>query len=158
MALPTQVAFADRILVNKTDLAEEAEITAIEKRLRSLNPQAPFHRCEHSKVDPMSLINIQAFSLDRVTEMDPEFLDTDAEHEHDSSVTSIAFKFDGVLNINKLQDLISDIITNYGANLYRYKGVLNVAGMEKKFVFQGVGMLFSGDFNGNWGDEKRECR
>eukprot|EP01044_Picomonas_judraskeda_P035894 COSAG03_NODE_15586_length_426_cov_1.269113_1_plen_76_part_10 len=47
-----------------------------------------------------------------------------------------------------------------GANLFRYKGVLNVAGMERKFVFQGVGMLFSGDFvDAVWGpDEARECR
>lgn len=47
-----------------------------------------------------------------------------------------------------------------GANLFRYKGVLSVAGMDRKFVFQGVGMLFSGGFmNARWGpDEKRECR
>ena len=154
-----QVAFADRILVNKTDLADEKEIVSIETRLRTISPEAPLIRCQHSKVDPMTLIKINAFSLDRVTTMDPEFLDTDAEHEHDASVSSIAFKFDGVLNINKLQDLISDIITNYGANLYRYKGVLNVAGMTKKFVFQGVGMLFSGDFTVDWAPtDNRECR
>jgi hypothetical protein len=55
---------------------------------------------------------------------------------------------------------IGEIIQTMGANLFRYKGVLNVAGMERKFVFQGVGMLFSGDFvDAVWGpDEARECR
>jgi len=91
--------------------------------------------------------------------MDPEFLDTEGEHEHDPSVSSIAFKFDGYLNMHHLSELISDIIQNMGANLYRYKGVLNVAGMQEKFVFQGVGMLFSGNFAQSWAEgETRECR
>ena len=55
---------------------------------------------------------------------------------------------------------ISEIIQEMGANLFRYKGVLSVAGMKNKFVFQGVGMLFSGGFvDATWADgEKRECR
>ncbi|GMI03952.1 hypothetical protein TrLO_g6707 [Triparma laevis f. longispina] len=154
-----QVAFADRILVNKTDLVKSIELDNIEKRLRKLNPVAQFYRCQQSKVEPKNLIGINAFSLSRVTEMDPEFLDTEGEHEHDPSVSSIAFKFDGYLNMHKLSELISDIIQNMGANLFRYKGVLNVAGMREKFVFQGVGMLFSGNFESEWAQgEKRECR
>ncbi len=154
-----QVCFADRILINKTDLATEEELVNIEKRVRKLNPSAQMYRCQQSKVDPKNLIGINAFSLDRVTEMDPEFLDTEGEHEHDPTVTSIAIKFDGYLNMFKLQNLISDIIENLGADLYRYKGVLNIAGMNDKFVFQGVGMLFSGNFAMAWKPkEKRECR
>jgi len=154
-----QVAFADRILVNKTDLVKSIELDNIEKRLRKLNPVVQFYRCQQSKVEPKNLIGINAFSLSRVTEMDPEFLDTEGEHDHDPSVSSIAFKFDGYLNMHKLSELISDIIQNMGANLFRYKGVLNVAGMREKFVFQGVGMLFSGNFESEWAQgEKRECR
>ena len=54
-----QVAFADRILINKTDLIDSKEIPNIEARLRGINPEAPFVRCTHSKVDPMSLIKIR---------------------------------------------------------------------------------------------------
>ena len=101
--------------------------------------------------------------------IDPEFYDEDAVAEnpeasyrkisHDPGVSSISVKFDGYLNINKMQQLIKTIQGDLGANLYRYKGVLNVAGIRFKYVFQGVGMLYSGRFVGEWKEEdKRECR
>jgi len=141
-----QVAFADRILLNKTDLMPEAELPAIEERLRKLNPSATIFRCEKGQVDPKHLIGISSFDLRKTLEMDPEFLNTDGEHEHDNSVSSTSAKFEGFLNVKKLNMWISDIIQEMGANLFRYKGVLSVAGMDEKFVFQGVGMLFSGGF------------
>ena len=116
-----QVAFADRILLNKTDLVEESELAAIEARLRKLNPTAEIFRTQQSKVDPKNLIGIQSFDLAKTLEMDPEFLDTDAEHEHDPSVASTSQKFEGFLNVNKLQRWISEIIGEMGANLFRYK-------------------------------------
>jgi len=156
-----QVAFADRILLNKVDLVtEEKELSAIEDRLKKINPNAKIFRCEQSKVDPKDLLNINAFSLEKTLEMDPEFLNTEGEHEHDPSVSSTSTKFEGYLNVNQLSMWISEIIREMGANLFRYKGVLSVAGMSNKFVFQGVGMLFSGGFvEAEWGtDEKRENR
>jgi len=155
-----QVAFADRILLNKIDLVDDAELPPIEERLRTINPNATLYRCKDSKVDPKHLIGISAFKLEKVLEMDPEFLNTDGEHEHDPTVSSTSTKFDGFLNVKKLKLWISDLIQEMGANLFRYKGVLSVAGMEQKFVFQGVGMLFSGGFvAARWAPgEKRECR
>merc|ERR1711871_957289 len=155
-----QVAFADRILLNKTDLVDESELGGIEDRIRKVNPSAQIFRCQQSKVDPKNLIAIDAFDLKKTLEMDPEFLDTEGEHEHDPRVSSTSTKFEGFLNVNKLNSWIGEVIQTMGANLFRYKGVLNVAGMEQKFVFQGVGMLFSGGFvDTEWGpDEKMECR
>merc|ERR1712139_66555 len=116
--------------------------------------------CQQSKVDPKNLIGIKSFDLARTLEMDPEFLDTEGEHEHDPSVSSTSVKFAGFLNQNELSGWIQEIIQTMGADLFRYKGVLSVAGMNKKFVFQGVGMLFSGGFvDAVWGpEEKRENR
>lgn len=158
-----QLAFADRILLNKTDVVkDEMTLTSIEKRIRSINKLAPIFRTKHSTIDPKHLINIGSFDLKRTLEMDPEFLDTDAEHEHDNSVSSTSCKFHGDLNVNKLQDWIRVLIQTKSNDLFRYKGVLSVKGMDKKFVFQGVHMLFSGGFSDDvakWQkDEKRECR
>ena len=156
-----QVTFADRIILNKCDLVtEEAELMAIEKRLRELTPVAEIYRAQHSKVDPKKLINLKSFSLQRVLDFDPEFLNTDGEHEHDPHIGSVSCKFEGLVNQNHLQDLIGEVIRDMGANLYRYKGLLAAAGDKRKFVFQGVGMLFSGAFSNQvWrDDEKKECR
>jgi len=156
-----QVCFADKILLNKTDIVkDEKELSAIESKLRKLNPTAPIQRTQFSKINPKDVLNIKAFDLDRVLDFDPEFLDEEAEHEHDETVTSIAVKTEGEVNINILQSWIQRLIEQDGAALYRYKGVIAVKGMERKFVFQGVGMLFSGNFGDvTWKPgEKRENR
>ena len=157
-----QIAFADRILLNKVDLATDSEIKEVVKRIKGINALAPIYQTENSIIDPSELIGIGSFDLDKTLEMDPEFLDTDAEHEHDQNVTSISSKFKGELNVNKLERWIGELMQTKAEDLFRYKGVLAVKGMDQKFVFQGVHMLFGGDFSheiGLWKDgEDRECR
>lgn len=157
-----QIAFADRILLNKVDLATDSEIKEVVKRIKGINALAPIYQTENSIIDPSELIGIGSFDLDKTLEMDPEFLDTDAEHEHDQNVTSISSKFKGELNVNKLERWIGELMQTKAEDLFRYKGVLAVKGMDQKFVFQGVHMLFGGDFSheiGLWKDgDDRECR
>ena len=157
-----QLAFADRIMLNKIDLVSEEELNVVEKKIKSINAFAPIFETQNSIIDPKELINIGSFNLERTLDMDPEFLDTSAEHEHDQRVTSTSSKFEGELNVNKLEKWIGSLMRDKAEDLFRYKGVLAVKGMEEKFVFQGVHMLFGGDFSkeiGLWKeDEKRECR
>jgi len=156
-----QIAFADRILLNKIDLVKESsELDAIEASIKSINSEAQIFRTEQSALDPKKLIKLGAFDLERVLKMDPEFLDTDGEHQHDQTVSSCSCKFEGELNVNKLQGWIQELMQKWGTDLFRYKGVLAVKGKEEKFVFQGVHMLFAGNFSRRkWlKDEPRECR
>ena len=157
-----QLAFADRIMLNKIDLASEDELKEVEDKIKSINGFAPIYRTENSIIHPKELINIGSFDLERTLEMDPEFLDTEAEHEHDQRVTSTSSKFEGELNVNKLERWIGKLMREKAEDLFRYKGVLAVKGMEEKYVFQGVHMLFGGNFSKDIGlwkqDEKRECR
>ena len=157
-----QLAFADRIMLNKIDLATEEELQNVEKKIKGINGFAPIFRTENSLLDPKELINIGSFDLQRTLEMDPEFLDTEAEHEHDQRVTSTSAKFEGELNVNKLERWIGGLMRDKAEDLFRYKGVLAVKGMDEKYVFQGVHMLFGGKFSediGLWKEgEKRECR
>mmetsp|Transcript_27456 Transcript_27456/g.91786 ORF Transcript_27456/g.91786 Transcript_27456/m.91786 type:complete len:400 (-) Transcript_27456:269-1468(-) len=155
-----QIAFADRLLLNKVDLVGEEDIAQIIADVKAINTQAPIIRCTNGEVDPTTLVNIGAFELKRVLEMDAEFLNTEGEHLHDSAVISASCKFTGDLDVGALEGWISELIGKHGANLYRYKGVLSVKGKAQKFVFQGVGMLFSGHFApAVWAaDEPRESR
>jgi len=157
-----QLAFADRVLLNKTDLVpEEAELAKIEARIREINANAVIMRCQQSTVDWRKIIGLGAFDLDRVLSFDPEFLtDLDAEHEHDERTSSCSTKFEGELHVHAIQEWIADLIETKGADLFRYKGVFAVKGMDRKFIFQGVGMLFAGGFSEiEWQkDEPRECR
>ena len=157
-----QLAFADRIMLNKIDLVSEEELGEVEKTIKAINRFAPMYHTENSIIDPNELIIIGAFDLERTLDMDPEFLDTESEHEHDERVTSTSSKFEGALNVNKLEKWIGDLMQNKGEDLFRYKGVLAVKGMDQKFVFQGVHMLFGGGFSSEiapWKEgEARECR
>ena len=157
-----QIAFADRIMLNKIDLVSEEELDEVESKIKSINRFAPMYHTENSIIDPANLINIGSFDLEKTLEMDPEFLDTEAEHEHDDRVTSTSSKFEGALNVNKLERWIGEIMQSKGEDLFRYKGVLAVKGMDQKFVFQGVHMLFGGGFSSEvapWKEgETRECR
>tara|TARA_B100000405_G_scaffold66719_1_gene45676 strand:- start:2005 stop:3198 length:1194 start_codon:yes stop_codon:yes gene_type:complete len=157
-----QIAFADRIMLNKIDLVSEEELEEVESKIKSINRFAPMYHTENSIIDPANLINIGSFDLDRTLEMDPEFLDTESEHEHDDRVTSTSSKFEGALNVNKLERWIGELMQSKGEDLFRYKGVLAVKGMDQKFVFQGVHMLFGGGFSPEvapWKEgETRECR
>jgi len=157
-----QIAFADRILLNKIDLVEndDTKLKAIEARIKAINKYAGIHRTQFAKEAPsMDLIlDLNAFDLDRVTEMDENFLNEDEEHIHDQRVSSIGFVLgpDEQINLFDLQEWISKLIRTWNQDLFRYKGVIAVKGRDKKFVFQGVHMLFNGDFAADWGDAPRK--
>lgn len=152
-----QICFADKVLLNKIDLADDESLTKIEQKLRTLNPTCKIQRCQYANVDPKEMLNVRAFDLQRVLDFDPEFLDEDAEHQHDATVTSVSAKMKGNVNHLMLESWIQRLITEDGANLYRYKGIIAVKGFEKKFIFQGVGMLFNGQFSEqSWTEPEEE--
>merc|ERR1712003_389071 len=100
------------------------QLEKVTKEVRVINANAEIIRSQYGKIEPKRLINIRAFAIDKVLEMDPEFLNTDGEHQHDSSVTSVSVRFDGELNHQQLRMWISELQQNHGKDLFRYKGVL----------------------------------
>jgi len=156
-----QIAFADRILLNKCDLVNEARLDEVTEAIKGINKHVDIVRTRYSKVDPAKLLNIGAFNVDRVVEMDPEFFNVDGEHQHDTTVSSVSVRFEGELNYVQLKMWISKLMRAKANDLFRYKGVLAVKGANLKYVFQGVHMLFSGRLESGhkWKDgEVRECR
>ena len=155
-----QIAFADRLVVNKIDLMDEKGLDAVEARLRSLNKIAPLVRCERGAGFALDFVlGIKAFSLEKVLEVEPDFLDTDGEHQHDDSISSVGLKQAGALDMTRVNAWLTDLLANRGVDIFRMKGILNIDGQDQKFVFQGVHMLFSGEPLEAWlPDEKRESR
>jgi len=153
-----QVAFADRLILNKIDVVpDEADLKRVEDRLRSINKFAPIIRTERSKVSVESVLNIGAFDLKRTLEMDPEFLNTDGEHEHDDTVTSVGINVKGALDLGAIQSWIGGLLRNKGQDMYRMKGVLSIQYAEQRFVYQAVHMLFDGNFMEPWGPDEERC-
>jgi len=144
-----QLAFADRVLVNKIDLVSEDELILVEKQIRSINAGASIVRTQMSKVDLDWVLNAHAFELSRVLEVDPQFLE-ESEHLHDQSITSVGVKADGAVDLEKINDWLGWLLREKGTDIFRMKGIINVANSDNRFVFQGVHMLFDGQPDRAW--------
>ncbi|MGL5114105.1 MAG: GTP-binding protein, partial [Beijerinckiaceae bacterium] len=77
-----QIAFADVILLNKTDLVSPEQLREVEARIRAINPYAKLHKTVKSNVDIKEVLGRNAFDLDRILEIEPAFLTADDGHDH----------------------------------------------------------------------------
>lgn len=150
-----QIAFADRILLNKTDLVDENGVQRLTKKLREINATVEIIPTVRSVVDLDRIMHIRAFELDKVLDMDPEFL-VDQEHQHDQSVTSVGIMHEGEADVDKMNAWLGGLLREKGVDIFRMKGVIAIKGWEEKFVFQGVHMTLDGSAHEKWAEgEKR---
>ena len=176
-----QIAFADQIILNKTDLVTEEELASIEARLRRLNPLAPIHRAQRSNVPLDAILGRGGFDLDRIVELEPEFLnpphgeaghvhDEDCGHDHhrghdhhdhvhDDEIKGVSLSLPGPVDSQKVTRWLNDLLAAQGPDILRAKGILAVAGDDRRLVFQAVHMILEGDFQREWRvDEARISR
>jgi G3E family GTPase len=78
-----------------------------------------------------------------------------AAHTHDADVTSVGIHLDDPVDLDRLNAWLSGLLRDKGADIFRMKGILNVAGSDKRFVFQGVHMLLDGREDRAWDAQKR---
>jgi G3E family GTPase len=181
-----QIAFADVILLNKTDLVSKDELADVEGRIRAINPYAKVHKTERSKIAIDQVLDRNAFDLDRILEIEPDFLEGEDEHDHDhdhdhdhhhghdhghehhhhglkhyhdEDMQSVALKTDRPLNPDKFFPWIQKLVAEDGPKILRCKGILNFKDDPDRFVFQGVHMILDGDHQRPWKDgEARDSR
>lgn len=144
-----QIAFADVIILNKTDLVTSEALNELESKIKGINRMAKIYRTQKAELNMEAILGIQAFNLSRALEIDPEFLTEDA-HEHDESVYSYAIVESGAVDGEKLNKWLSQLLQTKGPDIFRTKGILNIAGENSRFVFQGVHMLFDGQLDRPW--------
>ena len=153
-----QVGFADRILLTKTDLATPESLQALRRRLTQMNPRAKISEARHGVAAMEDLLDIRGFNLNAILEIEPDFLN-DVSHEHDDDVTSFVFREEQPLDLARLEDFLGSMVQVYGAQMMRYKGVLNACGQDQRIVFQGVHMLMGAELGSDWKkDETRSSR
>ncbi|CAK9060627.1 unnamed protein product [Durusdinium trenchii] len=154
-----QVAFADRIILNKCDLVDAAQLDEVEKRVRMINEPVKIVRTTQSKVDMDFILGIEAFNLDKILDMDDGFLADEQDHQHDERVSSCGFHVKGEVAHQKLNEWLGALLKEKGQDLFRTKGVLAVQGMKQRFVFQAVHMACNSAPQKDWeADEERICK
>ena len=176
-----QIAFADVILINKTDLVSADELGDVEARIRSINPYAKLHKTERAKIPLDQVLDRKAFDLDRILDIEPDFLagdghdhDHDHHHEHghehhhghgglkhyhDEDMKSVSLKSEKPLDPDKFFPWVQNLVQIEGPNILRCKGILSFKNDDERFVFQGVHMILDGDHQQPWRkDEQRFSR
>jgi G3E family GTPase len=180
-----QIAFADVVLINKTDLVSSEELSEVEARIRGINPYAKLHRTERAKIPLDAVLGRHAFDLDRILELEPDFLGADnsdhhhdhdhdhhhgdedghahahggLKHYHDEDMQSIALHTEKLLDPDKFFPWVQDLVQKEGPNILRCKGILAFKDDDERFVFQGVHMILDGDHQRPWKPgEKRDSR
>jgi G3E family GTPase len=146
-----QIAFADVIVLNKTDLVTQEELEAVEQTIRGINRFAVIHRTERAALPIAQVLDRGAFDLSRILAMQPDFLDDD-EHAHNEDVTSMSFEVEKPIDPEKFNAWIGILLQEKGQDLLRTKGILNYANEDRRFAFQAVHMIADGDFIGRWKD------
>ena len=180
-----QIAFADQIVLNKTDLVSEADLKLIEARLRRMNPLAPIHRAQRSNVPLEAILGRGGFDLDRIVELEPEFLnpahgeaghvhDEHCDHDHhdhdhhdhgpgghahEDDIKGVALRLYKPVDSNRISRWLNDLLAQQGPDILRAKGILDVKGEPRRLVFQAVHMILEGDLQREWRDgEERYSR
>ena len=154
-----QLAFADVVLLNKTDLVSAEELASVAARIAGINPYATVHRTRQCNVDLDNILGKDAFNLDRILEIEPAFLNEVHEHEHDDRIASLSLTTDRPMKPDLFVPWIEDIMRRFGMDILRMKGIIAMQDDEQRFVIQGVHMLIEGGHQRAWKPgEKRDSK
>lgn len=150
-----QIAFADVIILNKTDLVDEARLKSVEDTLRGINALAPIHKAQKGNVKLTDVMDVGGFDLQRILASTPDFLEN-THHHHEEDLTSVSLTVKTPLDAGKFQMWIGALLQEKGADILRSKGILNFEGQPDRFAFQAVHMMADGNAIGPWkeGEER----
>jgi G3E family GTPase len=135
-----QIGFADVVLLNKIDLVKPEQIKKIEDSIRKTNLLCKVFKTEKSVVSLDEILNLNAFDIEKRSEINPELLKDFHDHTHDESIKSIYIEQKKPLDLEKLNRFMGLVVGELGEQILRCKGIVNVKDEPKRIVFQGVHM------------------
>ncbi|THH36055.1 GTP-binding protein [Aliishimia ponticola] len=146
-----QVAFADLVLLNKTDLVSPEELAAVRQKVLELNGQVRLIETQQSNVAISEVLDRGAFDLSRILEIEPGILEEDPEdHEHDDTVTSFSLTAEHALDAKSFSLWMRSLVKEEGTRIFRSKGILSFDGADKRYIFQGVHMVMDSQWGAAW--------
>lgn len=145
----SQVGYADRILLTKTDIAGEAE--PLRERLARINARAPIYTVINGETDLALLFNTSGFMLEEtIVPAKPRF---HFMGDKQNDIASIVVEMDYPVDISEVSRVMENLLLSFAEKLLRYKGMLWIDGEPNRLLFQGVQRLYSADWDRPWGDE-----
>ena len=151
-----QIAFSDHLVLNKVGDAA-VPVETVEARLRGLNPFAPITRANRSEAPARDILDRRSFDLERIEArlIADENGGSDRHHVDGDGIASVSLTSEAPLNANRLEDWLRDLLARCGSYICRTKGIVSIAGEDRKLALQAVNMMLEGDYIGPWGERAR---
>lgn len=146
----SQIGYADRILLTKTDIQPASQ--ELLSRLRRINARAPVYTVINGQIDLGLLFDVKGFMLSDTLEVKQPLFRFQAEKQDD--ISSIVLKFDYPVELQQVSDVMEKLLLSFADNLLRYKGILNIKEQSNRLLFQGVQRLYSADWDRPWRDDE----
>jgi G3E family GTPase len=143
-----QIAFADLVLLNKIDLINPEDLQELEYKIRVINGAARIHQTRNSDVDIGAILDLRSLALEAKAQ------GHDDNHSHTEDISTVAITTPGDLDGVKLSQWFRELLAEFGLNIMRMKGILNLRKDPDQFVFQGVHLLFEGRPGRAWSEDE----
>lgn len=142
----SQVGYADRILLSKTDIA--ADPAPLIERLQRINARAPVIPVLHGETDLALLFDTRGFMLEEeVAPATPRFR---FAPQPDATISSLVIELDYPLALDEASRVMEELLLSFADRLLRYKGMLWIRDEPRLLLFQGVQRLYSADWDRHW--------
>ena len=150
-----QVAFADKILVNKASEVSPEEFALVTSKVQRINPVADIYKTDYCAVDLEKLLGTGSFKLENILANEPGLLDEDPDdHEHDESIVSVALSSNIPIDAKKFSEWMRTLMREKGQDIFRSKGVIDINASEKRYIFQGVHMIMDSSWGQSWDGDR----
>ena len=141
-----QIAFADMVLLNKIDLINPEDLPELEYKIRNINGAARIAQTRNSDVDIGTVLDLRSLALEAKAQ------NHDQDHGHTEDISTVAITTPGDLDGLQLSQWFRELLADFGQNIMRMKGILNLRKDPDQFVFQGVHLLFEGRPGRAWAE------
>lgn len=152
--VPHQIAYADLILLNKSDELSPSLLAERERSIRAINPMASIVATRHAEIDVDAVLDIGGF--------DPARIDLRAGGggtvTHEADISAVGIVVPGSLDPECFERWVGELIASHHESIYRMKGILSIAGQPRRYIFQGVHALSNWQYGESWGERARESR
>jgi len=147
-----QLACADLVVLNKTDLVDAATLAKVMEIVKAELPRVvKIVESDRGTLDPSILLGFQAAVEDNLDKR-PSHHDTEEDHDHDDEITSTHLILDRSFEPEKLQQQLQALVQQQ--EIYRIKGFVAVPNKSMRLVLQGVGSRFDQFYDRLWQPEE----
>ena len=145
-----QIAFADLVLLNKLDLISPEDLQELEYKIKNINGAARIYQTRNSDIEIAKVLDLRSVDIEAKAQ------EHDDDHKHTQDISTVSIVTPGDLDGVKLSQWFRNLLAEFGPQIMRMKGILNLRSDPDQFVFQGVHLLFEGRPGRAWAaDEER---